>query len=206
MVKDEQVKYKKCVICNKQIKNKTNNSRYCGDQKEKIGCAFLMFELSIKFSTLKQRCTNPNHQNFRWYKNKKISKIWLKDPKKFIMWSLKNGFKHGLQIDRIDNKKGYTPKNCRYVTPAENQRHKTNIVTDFENKKRRCSNCKEVKPFSEFYKNGKTKNSGITYRCNLCSALYQKQWKLSRKRREFTESTHGQRIEENKYFNEYART
>ncbi len=38
----------------------------------------------------------------------------------FKEWALKNGYKHHLQIDRIDNEKGYSPDNCRYVTSKEN--------------------------------------------------------------------------------------
>ena len=32
-----------------------------------------------------------------------------------------------LCVDRIDSSLGYFPENCRWVTPAENQRHKPNI-------------------------------------------------------------------------------
>ena len=33
-------------------------------------------------------------------------------------WALKNGWKPGLTLDRINGAKGYFPLNCRWTTPA----------------------------------------------------------------------------------------
>ena len=49
---------------------------------------------------------------------------WLNDYKAFEDWCNENGYKKGLQIDRIDNSKGYCPSNCRFVTPSENSRNR----------------------------------------------------------------------------------
>ena len=38
----------------------------------------------------------------------------------FEQWALANGWKPGLQIDRIDNDGNYHPDNCRFVSPREN--------------------------------------------------------------------------------------
>lgn len=46
---------------------------------------------------------------------------WRNDRQSFIDWCVSHGHSEGLQIDRIDNDKGYSPDNCRFVTPAENQ-------------------------------------------------------------------------------------
>ncbi len=40
-----------------------------------------------------------------------------------MKWAEKNGFKKGLQIDRIDNNKGYFPENCRFVSRGVNMRN-----------------------------------------------------------------------------------
>ena len=45
------------------------------------------------------------------------------DPNSFIDWSLSNGYEDGLQIDRINNDKSYSPDNCRWVTPKQNARN-----------------------------------------------------------------------------------
>ena len=42
----------------------------------------------------------------------------------FYRWAMANGFKRELQIDRIDNARGYSPDNCRWVTHAEQMRNR----------------------------------------------------------------------------------
>ena len=49
-----------------------------------------------------------------------VCHLWQKSPKAFGDWLLAHGWCKGLQIDRIDNNKGYSPENCRVVTPKEN--------------------------------------------------------------------------------------
>ena len=41
---------------------------------------------------------------------------------------MKNGYNDDLTIDRIDNEKGYSPENCRWITNAEQQLNKRNTV------------------------------------------------------------------------------
>lgn len=53
----------------------------------------------------------------------------------FKKWALANGFKKHLQIDRIDNSKGYEPSNCRWVTPKENANNKRNtFIVNYKDK------------------------------------------------------------------------
>lgn len=42
------------------------------------------------------------------------------DYNKFKDWSISNGYKDNLTIDRIDNSGGYSPLNCQWITLAEN--------------------------------------------------------------------------------------
>jgi len=83
---------------------------------------------------MKQRCCNPNLPNFYGYGNRGITvhEEWRKSAESFIKWSVENGWKKGLQLDRIDNKKGYSPDNCRYVTRKRNLRNK-NLVSCLSN-------------------------------------------------------------------------
>ena len=48
-----------------------------------------------------------------------VCEAW-QDYKKFAEWAKSNGYKEGLQLDRIDNSKGYSPENCRWVKSQEN--------------------------------------------------------------------------------------
>lgn len=84
------------------------------------------YSLQRKFYDMKKRCHNPNHKDYMNYGGRgiKICDEWLQNPIKFETWALNNGYKEGLEIDRIDNDKGYSPDNCRWVTRKFNMLHK----------------------------------------------------------------------------------
>ena len=42
----------------------------------------------------------------------------------FYNWSVNNGYKDNLTIDRIDNNKDYEPSNCRWVPMSEQENNK----------------------------------------------------------------------------------
>ena len=57
----------------------------------------------------------------RLYQDRGISACseWL-NFQNFRDWALTHGYSDGLEIDRIDNDKGYAPENCRWVSRKEN--------------------------------------------------------------------------------------
>lgn len=57
-----------------------------------------------------------------------IYKYWEDDFTHFAYWCIKHGWKKGLEIDRIDNDKGYYPSNCRITTEATNSRNKRSNI------------------------------------------------------------------------------
>lgn len=68
---------------------------------------------------MKQRCTNQNRPDFKHYGGRGITLC--------EKWKSFDGFyddmgerEKGMQIDRMDNEKGYYKDNCRWTTPAKN--------------------------------------------------------------------------------------
>jgi len=79
---------------------------------------------------MKNRCYGKGYSEPQYYQQKNITvhKDWINSFKRFKKWADKNGFKEGLTIDRIDNDKGYSPKNCRFITQAENNCNRINTI------------------------------------------------------------------------------
>ena len=69
-----------------------------------------------------------SERSLRDYRDRGITvcELWQKSPQDFGDWLLAHGWRPGLQIDRIDNNQGYSPENCRVVTPKENSNNKRN--------------------------------------------------------------------------------
>lgn len=76
------------------------------------------------------RCYNKKNKCYYLYGGRGITVCdeWKDDFLSFKNFAEKNGYKDGLQVDRINNDLGYTPRNVRFVTSAENSRNKrTNV-------------------------------------------------------------------------------
>lgn len=74
---------------------------------------------------MRARCNNSSHVAYHRYGGRGISicKEW-EDCSSFIAWCDANGYEPGLQIDRVDNDKGYDPVNCRFTTPSSNAKNR----------------------------------------------------------------------------------
>lgn len=102
--------------------------------------------LRTVLSGMQQRCYNPKMHSFQDYGGRgiRICDEWYDEKRKqkkmepFLKWALYNGYEDGLQIDRIDNNKGYYPSNCRFVSPMENGRNKRNCKPITYNGQTKC--------------------------------------------------------------------
>lgn len=86
--------------------------------------------LFVVWENMMKRCHNKSNKRYRDYGDRGIyvTALWYGSPEAFIQWGLANGWRRGLQIDRINNDGPYCPANCRFVTPRENMDDRRNTV------------------------------------------------------------------------------
>lgn len=81
--------------------------------------------LADVYYNMMRRCHDPRNSHYGDYGGRGIFVCaeWRRDRDAFFRWALANGYRTDLQLDRIDNARGYSPSNCRFVTRKENQRN-----------------------------------------------------------------------------------
>lgn len=117
------------------IRKKKNNNTTHGLSKTRI---------YMIWCAMKKRCINKKDSGYKNYGKRGITVCdeWKNNFEKFYEWSMNNGYKENLTIDRINVDENYRPGNCRW--------------TD-----RHFQNCNKRK-----YWNNKTGFSGITQKEN----------------------------------------
>lgn len=101
-------------------------SKILKEQKTKHGdCRTEMYQ---RWCGMKSRCYNKNDKRYSDWGGRGIQVCdeWVSDYKAFELWARSNGGVDGkkLQIDRIDNNKGYSPDNCRFIPCQINSRNR----------------------------------------------------------------------------------
>lgn len=89
------------------------------------------------YYSMKSRCYIETDKRYNNYGGRgiKVCDEWFNSFDKFADWALENKLEGNLQIDRIDNDKGYSPENCRVVTAKENSRNRgSNVMVEHEGK------------------------------------------------------------------------
>lgn len=83
------------------------------------------------WGNIKYRCNNPKSKDYANYGGRGITICdeWANSYEAFHNWAIENGYREGLQIDRIDNNMGYSPDNCRWTTPKVNSNNRRNRRT-----------------------------------------------------------------------------
>lgn len=103
---------------------KTGNSKSCGCKKHYSAMTHNHCGTAIirVWDDMKARCYRVSHKSYHNYGGRGISVCegWKNNSKGFIEWAYKNGWERGLQLDRVDNDKGYYPDNCRFVSRYKN--------------------------------------------------------------------------------------
>ena len=162
-------------------KDKSGNRRFlsrcdCGNEKilylyslrtgrsKSCGCSNISHgrsnhRLYQTWSSMKVRCFNPDYKTYDNYGGRGITicDSWL-DIENFIN-DMYPSYQEGLQLDRIDNDKGYFKENCRWVTKGQNNMN-TRPRKDSSSKYKGVSK-KGDKWVSRIQVNGKLKHLGV---------------------------------------------
>lgn len=116
---------------------------------------------------MKKRCNNPHCKSYENYgaRGIQVCEKWKNNFEAFYNWSIANGYSDNLTIDRINVNGNYSPENCRWITPFEQQSNKTNLIMITHNGESKCLShwCKELdfdykKAYYRFYE---AKKKGI---------------------------------------------
>lgn len=87
------------------------------------------------WSDIKQRCTLKHHPKYKWYgaRGINICDDWFYSFQKFI--DDMGERPTGLELDRVDNSKGYYKENCRWTTRTNNMRNtRYNVISEYNGK------------------------------------------------------------------------
>ena len=74
------------------------------------------------FSGMLDRCRCKTTTGYKNYGGRgiKVCDEWVGNYMAFMEWALANGYKEGLELDRIDVNGNYCPENCRWITHKQN--------------------------------------------------------------------------------------
>ena len=109
-----------------KLKPRANTKCWHVDEAKKHNNAkWYSSRLRRTYTSMKDRCYNPKATSYKNYgaRGIKVCNEWLENPQAFNDWAIDNGYTDTLTIDRIDNYKGYSPDNCRWVTKEFNCAH-----------------------------------------------------------------------------------
>lgn len=130
---------KECVVSTNELRN--GDTRSCGCLNKELTTqrntthGLSKTKLWHVWSSMKNRCNNPKAEKFAMYGGRgiKVCAAWENDFENFFEWAMKNGYQEGLSIDRIDNAKGYSPENCRWISLQQQNNNKRRTIFVEEN-------------------------------------------------------------------------
>lgn len=128
------------------IRRGTRVSKYYKSHARLVNC----------YKHMMARCYNKNNKDFYNYgaRGIRVCKEWKNKVDNFCEWALVNGYENVLTIDRIDNKKGYSPNNCQWSDAKKQGRNtRRNVLTmELARKMRTEKSTKSYKVISKEYR------------------------------------------------------
>src|SRR4030066_1172507 len=121
-----------CDPCKQEVERQLQN----GLKQASCGCILSNYKhgntstkLYYVWSAMKQRVLNLNSKRYKDYGGRGITICpeWTNDYIAFRDWSLNNGYRENLQINRKNNNGNYEPGNCNWITRTENMRNTRRI-------------------------------------------------------------------------------
>jgi len=85
---------------------------------------------------MKTRCKSNHSKNESWNGRRIIVCNEWQEFIPFFNWAIKNGYRKGLVLDRINNDGNYCPENCRFTTwniSNKNKRKSQRMPRDLDN-------------------------------------------------------------------------
>lgn len=147
------------VTFNKKVKSyeDVTSCRVCSNTVSKTLFGFIPIEYREKFidmcNNMHARCYSPVNPRFYLYSSKGITvydewRVYNKEGlsiedkiehmRNFYNYCINIGWKPGLEIDRIDNEKGYFPGNIRFVNSSTNSNNRnTTVLIEFRGMKKK---------------------------------------------------------------------
>lgn len=112
-----------CGCYNREMTSKTNTIH----QKSQT-------RLYVIWSSMKARCSNPKNISYKYYGGKgvKVCDEWQNNFQSFYDWSMENGYKAGLTIDRKESDGNYELSNCQWISTKENTQKTSRIKLSME--------------------------------------------------------------------------
>lgn len=115
-----------CEVCGEEYRKRTANINiegicvHCSSKNRFTKHGGKSEKLYSIWQGIKQRCLNKKNASYKNYglRGIQICDVWKENYASFRDWSLQNGYKEGLTIDRINNDGNYEPNNCRWTTQS----------------------------------------------------------------------------------------